>query len=136
MKVNKKGFTLIELIIVVIIIGILAAIAAPMMSANVVKARKSEAVAALGTLRTAQRIYFADQGAYPAAVMGSIGTSVATMNAYVNAPDLNAQYFNNTSYGIDGSGASYADCTKSTDSGVRTAGGTINLTAAGALSGN
>ena len=94
MRFNRKGFTLIELIIVVIIIGILAAIAAPMMAGNVQKARRSEAVAALGSIRTAARMYAAEHG-------GTYPASLAEINAYINGPgnpDLNGQNYNFGNY--------------------------------------
>jgi len=50
---RKKGFTLLELLIVVIIIGILASIALPQYTATIEKARSGEAVINIGTIRVA-----------------------------------------------------------------------------------
>lgn len=62
---NKKGFTLIELMIVVAIIGILAAIAIPMYTANVNKAKLQEAVDTLGAIKDEVSNYVADRGLWP-----------------------------------------------------------------------
>jgi prepilin-type N-terminal cleavage/methylation domain-containing protein len=48
---NKKGFTLIELMIVVAIIGVLAGIGIPMYNSNVNKAKLQEAVDSLGAMK-------------------------------------------------------------------------------------
>ena len=61
---NKKGFTLIELMIVVAIIGILAAIAIPNFMTYQCKAKQSEAKSLLGAVRTAQEVYFAENSTY------------------------------------------------------------------------
>ena len=52
-KTNQKGFTLIELMIVIAIIGILAAIAIPAYSTYVKKAKFSEVVNAVSAVKTA-----------------------------------------------------------------------------------
>ena len=61
-----KGFTLIELMIVVAIIGILAAIAIPQFANLVAKSQEGRCKANLGTIRSALSIYYGDlEGNYP-----------------------------------------------------------------------
>ena len=59
---NRKGFTLIELMIVVIIVGILAAIIIPLLLSRVEKAKYSEGKAIAGQIATAVRAYCAEEG--------------------------------------------------------------------------
>jgi len=61
---QEKGFTLIELMIVVAIIGILAAIAIPQFSSYRVKAFNSSAQADIRNLMTAEEAAYADTQAY------------------------------------------------------------------------
>jgi len=61
---GKKGFTLIELMTVVIIVGVLAAVAVPLYRAQVKKAIASEGAALVGSVRSAQRIYYAENDSY------------------------------------------------------------------------
>jgi len=60
----KKGFTLIELVIVVIILGVLVAIAVPMFQSTRSKAESAEALNVLGALRSGQLRYYAQNSAY------------------------------------------------------------------------
>jgi len=61
---NRKGFTLVELMIVVAIIGILAAIAIPNFLNFRLKAKTSEAKSNLGAIRTSEVAYFAEWNWY------------------------------------------------------------------------
>ena len=97
MYFTRKGFTLIELIIVVRIIGIWAAIAAPMMMSNVSKAKASEALAALGAIRTAERLYYAENNAY-IDIAGVINSTA--LNAYMHDGDIAGVYFAVNDYGV------------------------------------
>ena len=65
---NKKGFTLIELMIVVAIIGILAAIAIPDFLKFQAKAKQSEAKQNLGAVFTCQVAYFGENNTYAGGV--------------------------------------------------------------------
>lgn len=73
-KENKKkgGFTLVELMVVIIIVGVLAAAAVPIYSAFVKKARVSEAKASIGTIRASEEVYWAENAVYlPLATVAS-----------------------------------------------------------------
>src|SRR5512133_1777879 len=61
---NRKGFTLVELMIVVAIIGILAAIAIPNFLNFRLKAKTSEAKSNLGAIRSTEVAFFAEWNSY------------------------------------------------------------------------
>ena len=75
MKQLQKGFTLIELMIVVAIIGILAAIAVPAYQDYTIRSRVSEAASLGGAVRTAMDVAFSEGYA-----LGSIPTTHASLN--------------------------------------------------------
>jgi type IV pilus assembly protein PilA len=80
MKQLQKGFTLIELMIVVAIVGILAAIALPAYQDYTVRARVSEAAAAAGACKTAVAEFYASNASLPAdtSEAGCSGTTATT----------------------------------------------------------
>ena len=88
MKIQKtsKGFTLIELMIVVAIIGILAAIAIPQFANLVAKSQEGRTKANLGTIRSALSIYYGDsEGWYPVAGAASDLVILTTGGRYLQA---------------------------------------------------
>jgi len=99
---NQRGFTLVELMIVVIIVGILAAVAIPMYQGATERAKASEAVAALGTIRGAMRVYFAEHGTYVNANFtdGDQVTNGGVLDVSDN--DLLGRYFSTECYTFDG----------------------------------
>ena len=99
---NQRGFTLVELMIVVIIVGILAAVAIPMYQGATERAKASEAVAALGTIRGAMRVYYAEHGTYVNAnfVDGNQVTAGGVLS--VKDGDLLGRYFSSPCYTFNG----------------------------------
>jgi prepilin-type N-terminal cleavage/methylation domain-containing protein len=63
-KKNRRGFTLIELMVVLIIIAILAVAAVPTYMYFVHRAYESEAAASLGAIKTAQIVYWAEKDVF------------------------------------------------------------------------
>ncbi len=64
---KAHGFTIIELIIVVVIIGILAMVAIPRYFSNIVKSQKAQAWHNLNRIQEAYLAHFAAYGSYPVA---------------------------------------------------------------------
>ena len=58
---NQKGFTLIELVIIIVILGILAAVAIPKYQDITSEAQEAAARSALGSLRSGITIFYANQ---------------------------------------------------------------------------
>ena len=61
---NRKGFTLLEILIVLVILAVLAGLAVPSYISAVEKQRKQEAISNLGAVRSSQQRYFATHNNY------------------------------------------------------------------------
>lgn len=101
---NESGFTLVELMIVIVIVGILAAVAVPIYQSNIAKAKMTECDAALGTIRTALRVYYAANNAYPTASNVAV-TSVSGLD--ISSADLTGKYFNASQYTLTSTDSTY-----------------------------
>lgn len=147
-NINKKGFTLIEMLVVVLIIGILAAVALPQYFKAVEKSRSSEALSVMGSISAAMergRLVDANNH-YPAALSeldiefnnadgtAATETTINTTNFTITLYGVGAAPSNNSYVEAVRKGATSGyklkrmyytgkvTCTDSTDTGVSTSG--------------
>lgn len=101
---SRKGFTLIELMVVILIVGILAAVAVPIMRGRIDSAKWSEANASAGAIRTAIRAYIAEKGpnytGYAADCEGGLDDADIQANLGFSSSDLAGAYFDQADYVI------------------------------------
>ncbi len=100
---NEKGFTLVELMVVVVIIGILTAVAMPQFGRVTGAANRSAVEANLRTIDGAIMMYRGDHGEFPAKGFSIYDDWAADMvDEWPNDnPEIDIQY------GIDGEGSSF-----------------------------
>jgi type IV pilus assembly protein PilE len=71
---KTKGFTLVELVIVIVIVGILSIVAVPIYRGYTRKAMASEGKSLLGSIQTSEKIYYAEFGGFYQASATSFNT--------------------------------------------------------------
>ena len=76
---NRRGFTLIELMVVIVILGILAGLIVPRIMGRPEEAKQLKAKLTIESLETSLRLYKLDNGAYPSTEQG--------LAALIAAPD-------------------------------------------------
>jgi type IV pilus assembly protein PilA len=92
------GFTLVELLVVILIVSILTAAVIPIIRGRVDSAKWAEANAAAGMIRNAVKVYYAENGV---AITGDLN-QISVLNALaVGAGDLTGTYFVASDYSID-----------------------------------
>jgi len=93
MKTLQKGFTLIELMIVVAIIGILAAIAIPAYQDYTIRSQVSEGMSLAASVKTAVAEQFANDGTWPTTltdlgIVDAAGAETPPFGKYVSSVDM------------------------------------------------
>jgi len=105
---KKLGFTLVELVIVIVIVGILSVVAVPIYKGYTKRAMATEAEGTLGAINTAQKVYYAENSCFLATVgevtnNGTLDINLAS-NKYFTSFQINtnATGFTATTAGTGG----------------------------------
>jgi prepilin-type N-terminal cleavage/methylation domain-containing protein len=95
---NRKGFTLIELMVVILIVGILAAVAIPLMRGRIDSAKWTEGKSAMGTIAVGVRAYCAEKGATFNADIATMINAADFSRLGIEDEDLNGTIFDVSNY--------------------------------------
>ena len=91
---RRIGFTLIELMVVIVIVALLAALLTPMLTARVEAAKWSEGKSGAGTIATALRAYVIEVEE----LEGRDASTITNVRQFMNPDDLKGKYFDVDDY--------------------------------------
>ncbi|MBI3312211.1 MAG: prepilin-type N-terminal cleavage/methylation domain-containing protein [Candidatus Omnitrophica bacterium] len=114
-KQRRSAFTLLELLVIVVIVGILATVALPNFSRSAERAKVHDAQTVLSAIHSAERVYILDQNTYGA-------LADLTTNGYLTEPNPNTDW----TFTAVGGAAFTATATRNPGGGVWT-GNTIQV---------
>ncbi|MCC0632796.1 prepilin-type N-terminal cleavage/methylation domain-containing protein [Clostridioides sp. ZZV15-6388] len=90
LRKNKKGFTLVELLVVIAIIGILAVVAVPALFSNINKAKVASVESDYSSVKSAALSYYSDENKMPTS--GSLDTLKTYMDTLPDKADIGGGY--------------------------------------------
>ena len=94
---NEKGFTLIELIVVIAIMGIIGAVLVPQFATMSLRSRMSTDVSTVKTVQNQAEIFYADTGTWPGGNPSSITDPESVVNNLVLSSYLDGKYLKTSS---------------------------------------
>ena len=110
MGANKKAFTIMELMVTLIVVGLLAGLAIPAYFRTVEESRHNEAITNLNIIHMGEKIYFLNHNTFIA------GNSIAALNAALNT-DMSATFYTAVSVTIGGATSYTARFTRNNTAG-------------------
>ena len=99
-KMNKKGVTLVELLIVVLILAALSAIAIPRISQSATSAKNNACATNIDIMNSSIELYNAQEGAYPSALTDVTGDTDLFPDGAPTCPNEGTYTMNGTSHRV------------------------------------
>lgn len=97
MKSQQNAFTLIELMVVILIVGVLASALIPLMKGRIDSGKWAEANASAGMIRQAERTYFMETGN---TITGQLNDTAKLTALGIDSSGLSGTYFTAKDYNI------------------------------------